>query len=65
MSVLFDPYRGLYKALLLCARVDLGAMAMMGYTTLSKTPALTVSSAMKTYSTFPKAAGREPHHRMA
>ena len=38
--VLFDPLIGPYQVLPLRARVDLGAMAMKGYTALPKAPEL-------------------------
>ena len=38
--VLFDPYIGPYQVLLLRARVDLGAMAMKGYSASPKTRVL-------------------------
>ena len=38
--VLFDPYIGTYQVLPLWARVDLGAMAMKGFSAFPKTPVL-------------------------
>ena len=38
--VLFDPWIGPFQVLPLRARVDLGAMAMKGYTAFPKAPAL-------------------------
>ena len=38
--VLFNPYIGPYQVLPLRARVDLGAMAMKGYSAFPKAPAL-------------------------
>ena len=35
-----DPYIGHFQVLLLWARVDLGAMAMKGYSAFPKAPAL-------------------------
>ena len=38
--VLFDPQIGPYQVLPLSARVDLGEMAIKGYSTFPKSPAL-------------------------
>ena len=38
--VLFNPWIGLYQVLSLQARVDLGAMAMKGFSVFPKAPAL-------------------------
>ena len=38
--VVFDPYIGTYYVLPLWARVDLGAMALKGYSTFPKAPTL-------------------------
>ena len=40
LLVLLNPLIGPYQVLLLQARVDLGAMAMKGYSTFPKAPAL-------------------------
>ena len=40
LLVLFNPYIGPYQVLPLQARVDLGAMAMKGYSAFPKAPAL-------------------------
>ena len=37
---MFDPYIGPYQVLLIRVRVDLRAMAMKGYLTIPKAPAL-------------------------
>ena len=39
-TVLFDPWIGPYQVLQLRASVDLGAMAMKGYSAFHKAPAL-------------------------
>ena len=60
--VQFDPYIGPYQVLPLQARVDMGAIAMKGYSAFSKAPAslepdwgsLTLSAVMQSvYSTVP------------
>ena len=39
-SLLFNPYIGPYQALPLWARLDLGAIAIKGYSAFPKAPAL-------------------------